>query len=325
VKMTVETVRRPLAAPFVITGYTFTHLDAVWVTLEHDGATGRGEGVGMYYLGENPETMTRELEGVRDPVESGATRIDIQSLLPRGGARNALDCAYWDLECKTSGQTIWQVLDITSQALVTVATIGMGTPEEMAAKALAFAAYPQLKVKLDGHQPLERLSAIRNARPEATLVIDVNQGWSMTELATYTPELANLGVAMIEQPLPRGSDSELEGYASPIPLGADESCLDLSEYEEAASRYDVINIKLDKCGGLTEALAIAERARGEGKDLMVGNMTGTSLSMAPSHVIGQFCRFVDIDGPLLLASDIGEGLSYSEGGWVEPPSPSLWG
>ena len=324
-KMTVETVRRPLAAPFVITGYTFTHLDAVWVTLDHDGAIGRGEGVGMYYLGENPATMTRELESVRDAVESGATRIDIQSLLPRGGARNALDCAYWDLECKTSGQTIWQVLDITSQALVTVATIGMGTPEEMAAKALAFAAYPQLKVKLDGHQPLERLSAIRNARPEATLVIDVNQGWSMTELATYTPELANLGVAMIEQPLPRGSDAELEGYASPIPLGADESCLDLSEYEEAASRYDVINIKLDKCGGLTEALAIAERARGEGKDLMVGNMTGTSLSMAPSHVIGQFCRFVDIDGPLLLASDIGEGLSYSEGGWVEPPSPSLWG
>ncbi len=324
-KMTVETVRRPLAAPFVITGYTFTHLDAVWVTLEHDGATGRGEGVGMYYLGENPETMSLELERVRDAVESGATRIDIQSLLPRGGARSALDCAYWDLECKTSGQSIWQVLGITPEPLVTVATVGMGTPEEMAAKARAFAAYPQLKVKLDGHQPLERLSAIRKARPEATLVIDVNQGWSMAELATYTPELGNLGVAMIEQPLPRGSDAELEGYHSPIPLGADESCLDLSEYEEAASRYDVINIKLDKCGGLTEALAIAERARNEGKDLMVGNMTGTSLSMAPSHVIGQFCRFVDIDGPLLLASDIAEGLTYGEGGWVEPPSPTLWG
>lgn len=320
-----ETVRRPLAAPFVITGYTFTHLDAVWVTLEHDGATGRGEGVGMYYLGEHPEKMTVELERVRDAVEAGATRIDIQSLLPRGGARNALDCAYWDLECKTTGQRIWQVLDITPQALVTVATVGMGTPVEMAAKARGFAPYPQLKVKLDGHQPLERLSAIRNARPEATLVVDVNQGWSMAELEAYTPELVNLGVAMIEQPLARGSDAELEGYASPIPLGADESCLDLAEYEEAASRYDVINIKLDKCGGLTEALAIAERARGEGKDLMVGNMTGTSLSMAPSHVIGQFCRFVDIDGPLLLASDIAEGLTYGEGGWVEPPSPSLWG
>jgi L-alanine-DL-glutamate epimerase-like enolase superfamily enzyme len=279
----------------------------------------------MYYLGETPETMSLELERVRDAVESGATRINIQSLLPRGGARNALDCAYWDLECKTAGQSIWHVLDIAPEPLVTVATVGMGTPEEMAAKARAFAAYPQLKVKLDGHQPLERLSAIRNARPEAALVIDVNQGWSMAELATYTPELANLGVAMIEQPLPRGSDNELEGYASPIPLGADESCLDLSEYEEAASRYDVINIKLDKCGGLTEALAIAERARGEGKELMVGNMTGTSLSMAPSHVIGQFCRFVDIDGPLLLASDIAEGLTYSEGGWVEPPSPTLWG
>jgi L-alanine-DL-glutamate epimerase-like enolase superfamily enzyme len=130
---------------------------------------------------------------------------------------------------------------------------------------------------------------------------------------------------MIEQPLPRGSDAELEGYRSPIPLGADESCLGLSEYGEAASRYDVINIKLDKCGGLTEALAIAQRARAEGKDLMVGNMTGTSRSMAPSHVIGQFCRFVDIDGPLLLASDIVEGLTYGEGGWVDPPRPTLWG
>jgi L-alanine-DL-glutamate epimerase-like enolase superfamily enzyme len=323
--MTVETVRRPLAAPFVITDYTFTHLDAVWVTLENNGATGKGEGVGMYYLGENPATLSLELESVRDAVESGATRLDVQSLLPRGGARNALDCAYWDLECKATGQTIWQVLEITPQSLVTVATIGMGTPGEMAAKARAFAAYPQLKVKLDGHQPLERLSAVRKARPEATLVIDVNQGWSMTDLEAYTPELANLGVAMIEQPLPRGADVELEGYRSPIPLGADESCLDLSEYDEAASRYDVINIKLDKCGGLTEALAIAQRARGEGKDLMVGNMTGTSLSMAPSHVIGQFCRFVDIDGPLLLASDIAEGLTYGEGGWVDPPSPTLWG
>jgi L-alanine-DL-glutamate epimerase-like enolase superfamily enzyme len=180
-------------------------------------------------------------------------------------------------------------------------------------------------VKLDAHQPIERLTAIRAARPEATLVIDVNQGWSMAELETYTPELGNLGVAMIEQPLPRGSDSELEGYHSPIPLGADESCLDLSEYEEAASRYDVINIKLDKCGGLTEALAIAQRARAEGKDLMVGNMTGTSLSMAPSHVIGQFCRFVDIDGPLLLASDIAGGLDYLPGGVVAPPEPQLWG
>ena len=324
-KMTIETVRRPLAAPFVITGYTFTHLDAVWVTLEHDGATGRGEGVGMYYFGENPEIMSLELESVRDAVESGATRLDIQSLLTRGGARNALDCAYWDLECKAAGKTIWQVLEIAPQPLMTVATVGMGTPEEMAAKARAFASYPLLKVKLDGRQPLERLAAIRAARPEAILVVDVNQGWSMAELATYTPELVNLGVAMIEQPLPRGADAKLEVYHSPVPLGADESCLDLSEYEEAASRYDVINIKLDKCGGLTEALAIARRARVEGKDLMVGNMTGTSLSMAPSHVIGQFCRFVDIDGPLLLASDIAEGLAYGEGGWVEPPSPTLWG
>lgn len=324
-KMSVETVRRPLAAPFVITGYTFTHLNAVWVTLERDDVKGRGEGVGMYYLGENPETMALELEGVRDAVEAGASRLDIQSLLPRGGARNALDCAYWDLECKSAGISIWQVLEMSPQSLVTVATIGMGSPDEMAARARAFAEYPQLKVKLDGHQPLQRLSAIRNARPDATLVVDVNQGWSMAELETYTPRLADLGVAMIEQPLPRGCDAELEDYRSPIPLGADESCLDLSEYEQAASCYDVINIKLDKCGGLTEALAIAQRARVEGKDLMVGNMTGTSLSMAPSHVIGQFCRFVDIDGPLLLASDIKGGLDYLPAGVVSPPSTALWG
>jgi L-alanine-DL-glutamate epimerase-like enolase superfamily enzyme len=324
-KMTVSPITRPLGAPFAITGYTFTHLEAIWVTLEAGGVTGRGEGVGIYYQGETPDTMAHQLEGVRGAVEEGATREEIQELLPLGGARNALDCAYWDWECKQAGVTIWQKLDLRPQPLLTVATVGMGTPAEMAATAQAFGHYPHLKIKLSGDDPIGKLQAVRNARPDATLVIDVNQGWTLAELESFLPQLSNLEVAMIEQPLPRGADSELVGFSSPIPLGGDESCLGLAEYDEAATKYDVINIKLDKCGGLTEALQMVSLAQADGKDLMVGNMTGTSLSMAPSHVVGQFCRFVDIDGPLLLASDISPGLHYGDNGMVSPPEPELWG
>jgi L-Ala-D/L-Glu epimerase len=324
-KFTVEKRSYPLASPFVITGHRWVNSDAVWVTLEHDGAIGRGEGIGVYYLGETQDSIAAQLESVRAEVEPGITRAELAQLLPAGGARNALDCALWDLECKLAGETIWQRLGIAPRELVTVATVGIGTPSEMAEKALAFGRYPHLKIKLDSHDPIARLAAIREARPDATLVIDVNQGWSFDELKGYLPQLVEFEIAMIEQPLPRGEDAELEGFRSPIPLGGDESCLTLVEYEQAAKRYDVINIKLDKTGGLTEALALAERARSEGKRLMVGNMTGTSLSMAPSFVIGQFCDFVDIDGPLLLAQDIKGGLDYREGGVVGLPSRSLWG
>lgn len=324
-QMRIEAITRPLARPFVITGYTFTDLHAIWVHLDDAGVTGRGEGVGMYYLGETPDTMAAQLEAIRGEVESGATRADIQNLLPPGGARNALDCAMWDLECKKSGKTIFELTGITPRTVTTVATVGMGTPDEMATQALRFADYPHLKIKLDNNHPLERLQAIRDARPDATLVIDVNQGWSRADLDGYLPGLASVGVSMVEQPLPRGKDSDLEGIDSPIPLGADESIIHVGEYDDIAPFYEVINIKLDKCGGFTEALEIAKRAQADGKDVMVGNMTGTSLSMAPSHVIGHMCRFVDIDGPLLLAEDITPGLRYSPGGFVEPPAPELWG
>jgi len=324
-KMTVEVIQRPLARPFVITGYTFTHLDAIWVHLDDDGVIGRGEGVGIYYADETPESMTAQLAAVRQAVEEGATRQDVQSLLPPGGARTALDCAMWDVECKRSGKTIFELVGIEPRPLITVATVGIGSPEDMAAQAVRFSDYPHLKIKLDDSAPLERLRAIREARPDATFVIDVNQGWTRATLESLLPDLGQLGVAMVEQPLPRGSDNELEGLNSPIPLGADESLIHLGEYNQVAPYYDVINIKLDKCGGLTEALAIANRAQNDGKDLMVGNMTGTSLSMAPSHVIGQLCRFVDIDGPLLLAEDISPGLRYRPGGIVDPPNPEVWG
>lgn len=320
-----EIIRRPLARPFAITGYTFTHLDALWVYLDRDGVTGRGEGVGMYYRGETPKKMAAQLEVIRADLESGATRADIQQLLPPGGARNALDCAMWDAECKSSGASIFDLVKISPKTLTTVATIGMGTPRDMAAQANRLSDYPHLKIKLDGDIPLERLQAIRDTRPDATLIIDVNQGWSRAELVWHLPGLVDIGVAMIEQPLPRGQDSDLDGLDSPIPLGADESLIHLADYDEVAPHYDVINIKLDKCGGLTEALEIARRAQSDGKHLMVGNMTGTSLSMAPSHVIGQLCQFVDIDGPLLLAEDITPGLTYRPGGFVDPPVPLLWG
>ena len=324
-KLTIDHIRRPLHSPFTITGYTFTHLEAIWVHLDDDGVSGRGEGVGMYYRGETPETMSAQVENIRADIESGISRAELRDLLPPGGARNALDCALWDLECKKTGTGIFDLIGVTPRPLTTVATIGMGSAEEMAAGAQRFAPYPHLKIKLDSVTPMERLQAIRDARPDATLVIDVNQGWTRGELEEYLPTLQRLGVAMVEQPVKRGSDQELAGLDSPIPLGADESLIDLSEYDDVAHLYDVINIKLDKCGGLTEALDIVARAQRDGKDLMVGNMTGTSLSMAPSHVIGQYCRFVDIDGPLLLAEDITPGLSYQPGGIVDPPSPELWG
>lgn len=315
----------PLERPFVITGHTFTNLEAVVVTLNNAGHQGRGEGDGVYYLGETQASMFDQLESVRGRVEKGINREELQDMLPAGGARNALDCALWDLEAKTSGQRIWKLLGMQPKTLTTVATVGIGSQQEMAARALEFARYPNLKIKLDSEDPIGRLAAIRAVRPDAALVIDVNQGWSYQELVDYLPALVELGVEMIEQPLPRGEDQELAGLVSPIAIGADESCLTLAEYQAVKDRYQVINIKLDKTGGLTEALRIVKAAKADGKKLMVGNMTGSSLSMAPAYVIGQFCGFVDIDGPLLLENDISDGLAYLDGGLVGLPKEELWG
>lgn len=323
--MKIDIVSYPYTVPFSITGYTFTESETLLVTLTQDGVSGRGEAIGVYYCGETISSMVGQLESVKRHITSDLSTNALLDLLPPGGARNALDCALWDLRCKLNGKSIWQELGIEPKPLTTVATVGIGAPEAMAEQALNYGKYPNLKIKLDGDRPIERLEAIHKARPDASLVVDVNQGWGFKELLDYTPDAAKLGVAMIEQPLPRGGDEELEGYASPIPLGADESCLDLSEYAVAAKRYDVINIKLDKCGGLTEGLQIVKRAQADGKGLMVGNMMGTSLSMAPSYVIGQFCRFVDIDGPLLMQQDIKNGLKYAEGGAVGLPTTALWG
>ena len=321
----VERVSIPLHEPLVITGYSFSHLNTVWVTLERDGVIARGEGTGSYYLGETQDSIAAAIDSITPALQSGLSREELQDVLPPGGARNAVDCALWDLECKTAGQTIWERLNLVPRELTTVATIGVSGAEVMSAHASQWSTYPHLKIKLSSESPVDRMRAIRDARPDATLVVDANQAWSFAELQEYLPALVDLDIDMIEQPLARGADSELAGFVSPIPLGADESCLSLAEYEEAAAKYDVINIKLDKCGGLTEALAIVEAAQKANTKLMVGNMTGSSLSMAPSFVVGQYCEFVDIDGPLLLQYDIDHGLRYTPEGRVSPPTPELWG
>ncbi len=247
----------------------------------------------------------------------------IYCLLAR--ARNAIDCAMWDLECKKSGKTIWQLTGIDPKPVTTVYTIGLeDSPEAMAAKATAAADAPILKIKLSDHMPYEKLAAIRAARPDAELVVDANQGWSFELMKEVLPKLVDLNLAMLEQPLARGGDDMLEGFESPIILAADESCLHTGELESAARRYSMINIKLDKTGGLTEGLRLAYAAKEKGCKLMVGNMVGTSLSMAPSFVVAQLCDFVDIDGPLLLRYDYPHALKYNKG-VVKGFDPELWG
>ena len=313
----------PLLEPFVITGHTWTHCDVLVVSIIENGVTGRGEATGVYYLDETAESMYQQALGIQQKLEQGISREQLQSLLPAGGARNAIDCALWDLEAKKSGQSVFELTGIPSSPVNTVITVTIDTPEEMANKARAITSR-QIKVKLDGELPLERITAVCNARPDADIVVDVNQGWSFSQLMELAPQFKTLGIKMIEQPLPRGEDDALEGYQSPIILCADESCLDTSELEQAAKRYQMVNIKLDKTGGLTEALNLARRAKEKGMTLMIGNMTGTSLAMAPAYVVAQLCDFVDLDGALFLVGDRSHPMSY-ERGIVTGLSSQLWG
>jgi L-alanine-DL-glutamate epimerase-like enolase superfamily enzyme len=309
--------------PFHITGRVFDDVDFLYVEIEQDGCIGRGEAAGIYYFGETSESLISDAEQLRQNIQMGLSRQELQHKLGVGGARNALDCAAWDLEAKLSGKTIWQLTDLAMKPVYTVNTVGIDSPENMATAAKVLDT-PLIKVKLDADQPLQRMRAICQARPDAKFVVDINQGWNFQELLTYAPELKALGVMMIEQPLPRGEDSELAGYDSPVDLCADESCIASYEVADMRNRYQMINIKLDKTGGLTEALKTAKVARQNGMKLMVGNMLGTSLSMAPSFVIAQLCDFVDIDGPVLLADDRDHKMNFT-GGKVHGFSRNLWG
>jgi L-Ala-D/L-Glu epimerase len=325
VKLGVHIERWPAIRPFRITGTVWNSFDSIVVEISQDGQVGRGEALGVYYLHETADSLMSQIEHVAQRIESGIDRDALSKLLPPGGARNAIDCALWDLEAKLTGRSIWDLTGVQPRALETVFTIGLeATPEEMADKAVAAAGHTLLKVKLDADRPLQRLAAIRAARPDARLVVDANQGWSFRELRELAPHFASLGVQLIEQPLPRGKDHELDGYESPVPLCADESCLHLGELDQAAARYQLINIKLDKTGGLTQALELARAARARGLGLMVGCMGGGSLAMAPAFVVGCLADLVDIDGPLLQRSDRLPGLHY-DGGAVAVFGRALWG
>ena len=314
-----------LTEPFKISGNEWISSPCLVVQLVEDGFIGRGEAQGVFYLDETAESIFEQAHAVAGEIQKGISRQELQSLLPAGGARNAIDCAMWDLECKKAGKTIWELTGITPKPVTTVFTIGLeDSPEAMAAKAAAASNAPILKIKLSDHLPYEKLAAIRAARPDAELVVDANQGWSFELLKEVLPKCVELRLGMLEQPLARGGDDMLEGFNSPITLAADESCLHTGELDTAARRYGMINIKLDKTGGLTEGLRLARAAREKGCKLMVGNMVGTSLSMAPSFVVAQLCDFVDIDGPLLLKYDQPNGLKYHKG-VVDGFSPELWG
>jgi L-Ala-D/L-Glu epimerase len=323
--VSIHTESWPAIRPFRISNNAWDDFPCAIVEIAQDGAVGRGEALGVYYLGETAMSIAAQLETVSGELAEGMDRHDLLKSLPPGGARMAADAALWDLEAQLTGRTAWSIAGVDTDAVETVFTIGLeDTPEQMAAKATAAADISLFKVKLGNDRPVERIAAIRDARPEARLVVDVNQGWTFDELKRYALELHALDVTMIEQPLPRGGDAELEGYEPPLPLCGDESCLHLGELDDAASRYQMINIKLDKTGGLTHGLELAHAARERGLDLMVGCMGGTSLAMAPHHVIAQLCDLVDIDGPLLIKTDRPGGLHYNKG-IVTLPERAFWG
>jgi L-alanine-DL-glutamate epimerase-like enolase superfamily enzyme len=311
--------------PFRISRNTWYSFDGIVCEIGQDGCIGRGEALGVYYLGERNESMQADIESIREELERGATRQDLLDLLPPGGARNAADAALWDLEAQLEGKSAWDIAGVASESIETVFTIGLeAEPEQMGARAAAAIDMNLFKVKLNDDRPVERIAAIREARPDARLVVDVNEGWSFEQLVDVAPQLRELGVSMIEQPMKRGEDDPLDDYDAPLPLCADESCLHLGELEQCTSRYQMINIKLDKCGGLTHGLALTAAARERDMGVMVGCMGGTSLSMAPSHVLAQLADFVDIDGPLLLRNDRLGGFVY-ERGFASIPERPFWG
>jgi L-alanine-DL-glutamate epimerase-like enolase superfamily enzyme len=265
------------------------------------------------------------LESIRGKVEAGIDRDALASLLPAGAARNAIDCAFWDFEAKLSGIPAWQAAGLTEpQPAITAFTISLGTPEVMGAAAAAAHDRPLLKLKLGGDGDLARVQAVREAAPQARLIVDANEGWSPEQVESLTPDLAGLGVELIEQPLPARKDEVLDRIQSAVPLCADESFHGADDLPAIAGRYQMVNIKLDKTGGLTEALRIMEAARKMGLEIMVGCMVGTSLAMAPAALLAGAARYVDLDGPLLLARDRSPGMIY-EGSAMYPPPSTLWG
>ena len=304
-----------LKEPFRISGYLFEAMPAV-ITHVSDGMhTGRGEGGGVYYLNDDSAHMEQEIERARSAIEAGISREELRHVLPAGGARNALDCALWELESLRAGVPVATLAGVASpKALVTTFTIPADEPSEVLRRLEPLAAAKAIKIKLEGKfdSDIKRVRTIRRARPDVWIAVDANQGYARADLDRLVAVLVDEHVSLLEQPVARGAEAELDGWRSPIPIAADESILDLAELAAQRHRFDVINIKLDKCGGLTEALMMAHEARRLGKKVMVGNMAGSTLATAAGFILGQFCDIVDLDGPYFLADRSNEGL-YKNG------------
>lgn len=325
-QLTVRIETWPVAGSFVIARGARTQVDVVVVQITDGAHAGRGEATPIYYHGESPETVLAQVEAMADAISRGIERTDLLRQMPRGAARNAIDCALWDLAAKRERRPAWSLAGLAEpQPLQSAFTISLGDADRMERDARqAAATYPLLKLKLAGEGDVERVAAVRRGAPDARLIVDANESWTGRDVAAEAAALLPYGVELIEQPVRAGEDHLLDGVVSPIPLCADESCQDRADLPRCIGRYAAINIKLDKAGGLTEALAIAAAARGAGMELMVGCMLSTSLGIAPAMLLAQSARWIDIDGPLLLSKDRDDRVQF-ECGIAFPAPAALWG
>jgi L-alanine-DL-glutamate epimerase-like enolase superfamily enzyme len=322
----VEKAAMRFAEPFRIANYVFDAMPSIVARISQGACIGRGEAAGVYYLGDDQERMIDMIEQVRREVEGGLSRADLQTLLPACGARNALDCALWELDAAVARVPVWRLAGVPRpRPLVTTFTLPADDPSVLADKVKRFSFASSIKLKLEGDVDVdrERMAVVRQARPDAWLAVDANQGFSTADLDRLAMAARDCSVSLIEQPLVRGEEAALEGWRPGIPVAADESILDLDELHERARYFDVVNIKLDKCGGLTEALEMERAARSLRKQVMVGNMAGSTLAMAPGFVLGQLCEVVDLDGPYGLAEDPLADRIYRDGTIFVPED--IWG
>lgn len=315
----------PIRGTFRISRGSKTSAEVVVATLERDRHVGRGECVPYSRYGESIDSVVKQIDSLRDALREGLDRSALQEALPAGAARNALDCALFDLEAKTTGRSVAELAGVPPpRPVVTAYTLSLDAPEHMREAARSHPHAPLLKLKLAGDGDMERVAAVREGAPEARIVVDANEGWSIEQYVSYAPQLRRLGVAMIEQPFPADADEVLADLERPVPVCADESCHDRGSLPVLGGRYDMVNIKLDKTGGLTEALALKREATDHGFEIMIGCMLATSLAMAPALFLCDGAAVVDLDGPLLLERDRPGGL-HMENTTIYPPQPDLWG
>lgn len=324
-KLTLQHRSHPLHSPFRISRGVRYAAEVVTAELTQDGHSGRGEAVPYARYGESVDSVLAQMEAQRDALSAGMGRDELQARLPAGAARNALDCALWDLESKLSGIPVWmQLARAPRTPVVTALTVSIDTPEAMHAAAARMADARLVKIKVDADNPAARIEAVRSAVPDARLIVDPNESWTRDLLQDVLPALQRARVDLIEQPLPAAASDELLGFASPIPVCADEACHTTADLPQLTGRYQAINIKLDKTGGLTEAWRLLRAARAGGFRIMVGCMVGSSLGIAPALEIAREAEFADLDGPLWLANDHAGGVKLVDG-LLAPPSSGFWG